>query len=534
MPSDPKKKSGLPGLTWRQGRGVDGTWVVVVSVPKEHQNKVVNAKGSPLGRLQRSTGTSSLRLAKQRFPQIHAALKAELAERIAGSSLESREEILRRGIASEYQRITGQDNDGWLLLQEVLQQSQQDYLKNLEIVTSPEHADDPVAQSMAEVFPVLLSNLDIYPEVRARELIADLNLPPASEKELEQTSASITHVEAVAKEEISSKQRLGHFHTPSKADQQIRSEALRPLAVSLHDALEIKASEILPGTHANYVGLIQRWIEVIDSKRLDSITEDNLNYFIRRLHTSRIEGGYGYGKTSASDQGSRMVSLIKAFNAVQRSASQRVSVPGFQRLRITKQDQIESKLRARDNAVSDENASAMLGYLSASNGEWAKFLVLLRLTGMRLSECLSICWNDIRKQDTHWIIDLTRSKTSSGLRWIPLNTKLQKYLLPQRGEPSQFVVNSGAQSARSPKNSAGYVFRETKARLNLQGNCTCHAFRRAVGGELQYSLTDHLSKTILGHSGGVTDRYTRLDLDKLADVVEVIGANWNISRYYPS
>ena len=96
-----------------------------------------------------------------------------------------------------------------------------------------------------------------------------------------------------------------------------------------------------------------------------------------------------------------MVSLIKAFNAVQRSASQRVSVPGFQRLRITKQDQIESKLRARDNAVSDENASAMLGYLSASNGEWAKFLVLLRLTGMRLSECLSICWNDIRKQDTH-------------------------------------------------------------------------------------------------------------------------------------
>ena len=116
MPSDPKKKSGLPGLTWRQGRGVDGTWVVVVSVPKEHQNKVANAKGNPLGRLQRSTGTSSLRLAKQRFPQIHAALKAELAERIAGSSLESREEILRRGIASEYQRITGQDNDGWLLL----------------------------------------------------------------------------------------------------------------------------------------------------------------------------------------------------------------------------------------------------------------------------------------------------------------------------------------------------------------------------------------------------------------------------------
>ena len=97
---------------------------------------------------------------------------------------------------------------------------------------------------MAEVFPLLLSKLDSYPEIRARELIADLNLPPASERELEQTSASITHVDTVAKEEISSMQRRGHLHAPSEADQQIRSEVLRPLPVSLHYALEIKAKEI--------------------------------------------------------------------------------------------------------------------------------------------------------------------------------------------------------------------------------------------------------------------------------------------------
>ena len=76
----------------------------------------------------------------------------------------------------------GEDNDNWLLLKEVLQQSKQEYLKNLEIVTSPAHVDAPNAQSMAEVFPLLLSKLDSYPEVRARELIADLILPPASER----------------------------------------------------------------------------------------------------------------------------------------------------------------------------------------------------------------------------------------------------------------------------------------------------------------------------------------------------------------
>ena len=159
----------------------------------------------------------------------------------------------------------GEDNNSWLLIKEVPQQSKHEYLKNLEIVTSPAHVDAPDAQSMAEVFPLLLSKLDSYPEVRARELIADLNLPPASERELEQTSASITHVEAVAKEEISSMQRRGHFHAPSEADQQIRYEVLRPLPVSLHDALEIKAKEISSGTHASYVRLIQRWFEVINA-----------------------------------------------------------------------------------------------------------------------------------------------------------------------------------------------------------------------------------------------------------------------------
>lgn len=73
----------------------------------------------------------------------------------------------------------------------------------------------------------------------------------------------MTHVEAVAKEEIFSVQRRGHFHALSEADQQIRSEVLRRLPVSLHDALEIKAKEISSGTHANYVGLIQRWFEVV-------------------------------------------------------------------------------------------------------------------------------------------------------------------------------------------------------------------------------------------------------------------------------
>ena len=61
-----------------------------MAVPRHLQPRVVNRSGKPLTRLERTTGTDSLKLAKELYPGLLSELKQELAER-AGSLLESKE-----------------------------------------------------------------------------------------------------------------------------------------------------------------------------------------------------------------------------------------------------------------------------------------------------------------------------------------------------------------------------------------------------------------------------------------------------------
>ena len=62
----PKPQSGIPGLIWRQ-RGGGGSWVVCLNVPTSMRGRVVSSTGKPLTRLERSTGTDSLSLAKKLY-----------------------------------------------------------------------------------------------------------------------------------------------------------------------------------------------------------------------------------------------------------------------------------------------------------------------------------------------------------------------------------------------------------------------------------------------------------------------------------
>lgn len=78
-----KPQSGVPGLNWRQRgkQGDGGSWVVSLAVPKPLQSLVVNKVGRPLTRLERSTGTDSLKRAKQSYPAVMSQLRQELAQR---------------------------------------------------------------------------------------------------------------------------------------------------------------------------------------------------------------------------------------------------------------------------------------------------------------------------------------------------------------------------------------------------------------------------------------------------------------------
>ena len=87
QPKNGLPKSGLPGLVYRR-RGNGGSWIVVAFVPTHLRSLLVNSKGKPLARLERSTGTSDLKLAKARYAEIRTALQREIEQR-SGSPLSS-------------------------------------------------------------------------------------------------------------------------------------------------------------------------------------------------------------------------------------------------------------------------------------------------------------------------------------------------------------------------------------------------------------------------------------------------------------
>ena len=74
---------------------------MTLNVPKELQSRLPSKTGTPVKRLQQSTGTDSLALAKKRFPQIMADLQKRLA--VASELLhESEDDRLRRQLGTLY------------------------------------------------------------------------------------------------------------------------------------------------------------------------------------------------------------------------------------------------------------------------------------------------------------------------------------------------------------------------------------------------------------------------------------------------
>lgn len=102
-----KPQSGLPGLIWRQRgkQGDGGTWVVSLAVPKALQSRVVNRAGKPLTRLERTTGTDSLKRAKELYPAVMSQLRQELANRAGATLMESKQDASLRVVGDLYRRL---------------------------------------------------------------------------------------------------------------------------------------------------------------------------------------------------------------------------------------------------------------------------------------------------------------------------------------------------------------------------------------------------------------------------------------------
>lgn len=511
-----KPQSGLPGLLWRQ-RGNGGSWVVSLAVPRHLQPRVVNRSGKPLTRLERTTGTDSLKLAKELYPGLLSELKQELAER-AGSLLESKEAASRRLVGGLYQGLASAN-----------------------AASQHEAAMQFVAKEHAYAQALSLEQLQERVQ-RHRELLAQLTTRsfaesglPLDDLELQQAVASVRTAVLEARDLQERRREYGIFAEETILGKRLGSAASKPKPVSIFDVAKSKKSRIGERTYENLERACNRWKAIIGEESLESITSSHLNFFVRKLHASKSEGGYGYCVDNANNEGVRIRSLIKFHNEHQKEDADRIQEPSWERIKESKAQQKERVRKDKDKATDKDEVKRLLDYAYLEHDDkfaWL-FVLLIDNTTLRNTEALSLKWKDVLQQDEIWFIDLQDSKTAAGIRRLPLNSRLMKYMLPLKGADDEFVINNNWPHWKNPKDASGNFLRQARKELGIEGRINAHAFRHGAGGDLGYSQTEHIKITLMGHAGKQTDQYSRREWLELRKAVETIGTDWSPPSAFP-
>lgn len=500
----------------------------MVFVPKHLRPLITNSNGKPLARIERSTSTSDLKLAKARYAEIRSSLEQEIQQRCGhlpataadtAHSTELRQFQLKRRLGEQFAALS--QNTPKLLHSGELEARKQAF----ESSVKAQSISLSELKELIDFHKAVLHNL-------VESFIRDSGLPLTTTDETEQVAAAMQHLIAVVKQEHQAKTKLGVLHKPSSDAQQLLAHATASTPLRIEQLIDQAKAEWAEGTTRNYQGLVRRWMECIGDTSVNAITTTNLNRFARYLNKAKKDGGRGYGKSAANDAAYRIRSLLSHYNAQLSEQQERINLPNFDSITITQQDKKERRLKNRNLAISDANASAMARYGAKRGQPFLHLVVLLRLTGLRCSEVATLRWCQWIERDDLPFIDLLDSKTPEGIRLVPINNKLKQYLLPYRPasdhEQSDFILNNFITKRKQPRHAIGAFLRESKQALNLDGACNAHAFRHAVGGELGYSTREHIKMKILGHEGGMTDHYTREDLHQLSEAMEVVGKNFDI------
>lgn len=514
--SEDKPQSGLPGLLWRQ-RGNGGCWIVSLAVPRHLQSRVVNRAGKPLTRLERTTGTDSLKLAKELYAGLLSGLKQELASR-AGSLLESKEVSSKRLVGELYQKLAA---PAAVPLHKA----------------AMSHVDDVMASVKAAPISELrehVSELQHLLVAMTTHAFAKEGLP-LDEIELPEAVASLKTSILEARNHQEQRLKAGFLAEDTDLGKKLIGAASKPKPVSIFDVARAKKARLAQGSYENLLRACENWKRIIGHESLESITSSHLNFFVRTLNSSKLDGGCGYAVESANNEGIRIRSLIKFHNEHQKNDSTRILEPSWERIKESKAQQKERVRKDKDKATAKIDVKRLLDYAYVERSDkyaWL-FVLLLDNTTLRNSEALSLKWRDVVQEDGIWFLDLQDSKTAAGIRRLPLNSRLISYMLPLKGPDDEFIINNGWQRWSKPKDASGHFLRTAGKVLGIEGRINAHAFRHGAGGDLGYTQTEHIKITLMGHAGKQTDQYSRREWLELRKAVECIGTEWMPPASFP-
>ena len=495
--------SGLVGLNWRR-RGRSGYWVVSKAVPLSLRSRLRTPKGKPRVRIELSTGEAELSKAAEHYGPLMAQIDALLAEAARIPPRIDAANGIRASLASAYKCLA--------------QVQSQKFPWAEQAKAAGQHMASKLTNA-AEALELLTALKQTAVGLAAQKLEAQGVEP--NQANLSQFFLPLPKVleaaEAFKREEGS----VGLLANHSPLGQSLLEIAGQPRELTISEVAQAKCREIRSeGGRSGYDLAIKAWGTLIDSHEIGSLTTENLNRFLQLLVTVGWSGK-PVGADTANGMAQRLVALIKWLN--QEDGGNR-KVPIFKR---RKKDQFAQRLQHRDKATRKEEVQRVLDYC-LKNGLKDKLLWVLLVdnTTLRVGESLSLRWRDLVQKEGHWFFDLKNAKTPSGIRYVPLNTRLVQYLLPERGLDDEPVISNAWQQLKRPRSGPENWCQKIKKKLALQGTFKPHAFRHGAGGDLGYTQTEHTKKMLMGHKGGITDLYTRADLVRMAEAAEEIGTPW--------
>ncbi len=491
---------------------------MTLNVPKELQSSLPSKTGTPVKRLQQSTGTDSLALAKKRFPQIMADLQKRVA---AASELlhESQDDRLRRQLGTLYLQ-TADNPQRTQASQAKASKIINENLQNLLQANPSQDQIDNYLEGVTNDMKALLVEL-------ARNHAAESGIALDNDHAAAYAAASKTAI-LEGRTNSDSIFTSGLLHQETELGQRLRSEAAKPLPVTLEQALDLKRSDLGERTLSNYATQISAWEEHINASTLSSVTSSSLNSFIRWLALPIAKGGRGMGKDSANNYGLKIRSLIKAHNQHCKQDNQRITIPGIELMPLSETEKRQKVLKDRERAASDETCMAMQTGMLEIYPELELLIPLYRLAGLRNTEAPFLKWQHIRKDPSGtWMIDLLWSKTADGIRLIPINEKLKSMLLPRRGDPDSYVLPSKIHEVKNIKDWIGNRIRAVADHVKEKGAANAHSYRHAFGGDLSYHCTEEVKQKLMGHKGNLTTHYTSEKMKALATAVEFVGTEIN-------
>lgn len=148
-------------------------------------------------------------------------------------------------------------------------------------------------------------------------------------------------------------------------------------------------------------------------------------------------------------------------------------------------------------------------------------VLILLYTGMRVGEMLALQKIDVNIRQR--FIRITKSKTVSGIRVIPIHPRILPLIIARMDSPGTTLLSD---TNGNPYDYSRYciIWREVMHSINADGHTT-HDCRHTVATLLDNAGANETAKRrILGHTGGdVTERvYTHKNLRQLRKCIELI------------